>query len=66
MTKLKLYDFLTTSFVERTKKDAICNVPLPPTQPLASPDAQVAQRLFIVLSAVRLICLLAVINPLLI
>ncbi|BFF97728.1 RNA-binding protein 45 [Drosophila madeirensis] len=36
---------------ERTKKDAICNVPLPPAQPLASPDAQVAQRLFIVLSA---------------
>lgn len=41
-------------FVERTKKDAICNVPLPPTQPLASPDAQVAQRLFIVLAAVRI------------
>lgn len=38
---------------ERTKKDAICNVPLPPTQPLASPDEQVAQRLFIVLAAVR-------------
>jgi len=38
--------------LERTKKDAICNVPLPPTQPLASPDDQVAQRLFIVLSAV--------------
>ncbi|XP_034482691.1 RNA-binding protein 45 [Drosophila innubila] len=43
---------MDTSFIDkRTKKDAICNVPLPPTQPLASPDAQVAQRLFIVLSA---------------
>ncbi|KAH8322934.1 RNA-binding protein 45 [Drosophila kikkawai] len=43
---------MDTSFIDkRTKKDAICNVPLPPTQPLASPDEQVAQRLFIVLSA---------------
>ncbi|XP_036671896.3 RNA-binding protein 45 [Drosophila suzukii] len=43
---------IDTSFIDkRTKKEAICNVPLPPTQPLASPDAQVAQRLFIVLSA---------------
>ncbi|XP_034103575.1 RNA-binding protein 45 [Drosophila albomicans] len=43
---------MDTSFIDkRTKKDAICNVPLPPTQPLASPDSQVAQRLFIVLSA---------------
>ncbi|XP_016943621.2 RNA-binding protein 45 [Drosophila suzukii] len=43
---------MDTSFIDkRTKKEAICNVPLPPTQPLASPDAQVAQRLFIVLSA---------------
>lgn len=43
---------MDTSFIDkRTKKDAICNVPLPPTQPLASPDDQVAQRLFIVLSA---------------
>ncbi|KAH8379999.1 hypothetical protein KR009_008484 [Drosophila setifemur] len=43
---------MDTSFIDkRTKKDAICNVPLPPTQPLALPDAQVAQRLFIVLSA---------------
>ncbi|XP_017071621.1 RNA-binding protein 45 [Drosophila eugracilis] len=43
---------MDTSFIDkRTKKDAICNVPLPATQPLASPDTQVAQRLFIVLSA---------------
>ncbi|XP_060656204.1 RNA-binding protein 45 isoform X2 [Drosophila nasuta] len=43
---------MDTSFIDsELKKDAICNVPLPPTQPLASPDSQVAQRLFIVLSA---------------
>ncbi|XP_030375317.1 RNA-binding protein 45 [Scaptodrosophila lebanonensis] len=43
---------MDTSFIDkRTKKDSICNVPLPPAQPLASPDAPVAQRLFIVLTA---------------
>lgn len=38
--------------IERTRKDSICNVILPPAQPLASSDAEVAQRLFIVLASV--------------
>lgn len=43
---------MDTSFIDkRTKKDSICNVPLPPTQPLAPSDAQIAQRLFIVLAS---------------
>lgn len=42
-------------FIERTKKDSICNVPLPPAQPLAPSDAPVAQRLFIVLASVSCI-----------
>lgn len=49
---LNIVYIISIPFLERTKKDAICNVPLPATQPLASPDAQVAQRLFIVLAAV--------------
>lgn len=43
---------MDTSFIDkRTKKDSICNVPLPPAQPMVSPDTTVAQRLFIVLAA---------------
>ncbi|KAL9903519.1 RNA-binding protein 45 [Glossina fuscipes] len=43
---------IDTSFIDkRTRKDSICNVPLPPAQPLASSDAPVAQRLFIVLAS---------------
>ncbi|XP_013112541.2 RNA-binding protein 45 [Stomoxys calcitrans] len=43
---------IDTSFIEkRTKMDSICSVPLPPMEPLAPKDAQVAQRLFIVLAA---------------
>ncbi|XP_013106806.1 RNA-binding protein 45 [Stomoxys calcitrans] len=43
---------IDTSFIDRRpKKDSICNVPLPEAQPLASCDAPVAQRLFIVLAA---------------
>ncbi|XP_075163321.1 RNA-binding protein 45-like [Haematobia irritans] len=43
---------IDTSFIEkRTKMDSICSVPLPPMEPLAPKDAQVAKRLFIVLTA---------------
>ncbi|XP_023291622.2 RNA-binding protein 45 [Lucilia cuprina] len=43
---------IDTSFIDkRTRKDSICNVPLPPSQPMASSDAPVAQRLFIVLAS---------------
>ncbi|XP_061397758.1 RNA-binding protein 45-like [Musca vetustissima] len=43
---------IDTSFIDkRSKMDAICNVPLPPVEPMASADAQCAQRLFIVLAS---------------
>jgi len=43
---------MDTSFIDkRTKKDSICNVSLPEAQPMASSDAPVVQRLFIVLAS---------------
>lgn len=43
---------MDNSFTDRRKvKDSICNVSLPPAQPLAPLDAPVQKRLFIVLSA---------------
>uniref|UniRef100_T1P7L1 RNA recognition protein n=1 Tax=Musca domestica TaxID=7370 RepID=T1P7L1_MUSDO len=43
---------IDTSFIDkRTKMDAVCNVPLPPVEPMAPADAQCAQRLFIVLTS---------------
>lgn len=40
--------------IERPKRDSICNVPLPAPQPMASHDAMVAKRLFIVLQSVNI------------